>query len=63
MNSYLNPLVEDLKYLWDNGVLLNLHFKRTRVKAALLCVSCDIPAARKVCGFLGHAARLGCSKC
>uniref|UniRef100_A0A1X7VI87 Uncharacterized protein n=1 Tax=Amphimedon queenslandica TaxID=400682 RepID=A0A1X7VI87_AMPQE len=26
-------------------------------------VSCDIPAARKVCGFLGHAAMLGCSKC
>ena len=25
--------------------------------------SCDIPAARKVCGFLSHAARLGCSKC
>ena len=33
------------------------------IKAALLCISTDIPAVRKVCGFLGHAARLGCSKC
>ena len=33
------------------------------MKAGLLCVACDIPAARKVCGFLGHMAKLGCSKC
>ena len=33
------------------------------LKAGLLCVACDIPAARKVCGFLGHMAKLGCSKC
>ena len=33
------------------------------VHAALTCVTCDIPAARKVCGFLGHNANLGCSKC
>ena len=33
------------------------------VKGALLCVACDIPASRKVCGFLGHNANLGCSKC
>jgi hypothetical protein len=29
----------------------------------LLCAGCDIPAARKTCGFVGHSARLGCSKC
>ena len=33
------------------------------VRAVLLCVVCDIPAARKVCGFLGHRALLGCSRC
>lgn len=33
------------------------------VRAALLCVGCDIPAAKKVCGFLGHRATMGCSKC
>ncbi len=30
------------------------------VRAVLLCVACDIPAARKVCG---HAAIVGCSRC
>ena len=33
------------------------------IRAALLCVGCDIPAARKTCGFLGHRATMGCSKC
>ncbi len=36
---------------------------RIYVRAALLCCACDIPAARKVCGFMGHAALKGCSKC
>ena len=26
-------------------------------------MGCDIPAARKVCGFVGHRALKGCSKC
>lgn len=33
------------------------------MRAALLCVACDLPAARKVSGFLGHAANLGCAQC
>lgn len=28
-----------------------------------MCVGCDVPATRKLCGFLGHTANLGCSKC
>ena len=27
------------------------------------CISSDILATRKLCGFLGHTARLGCNKC
>lgn len=33
------------------------------VRLALTCVTCDIPASRKVSGFLGHTATLGCNKC
>ena len=33
------------------------------VRAALLSVSCDIPASCKVCGFTGHSAYHGCSQC
>ena len=33
------------------------------IRVCLICVSCDIPAIRKVRGFVGHQARIGCSKC
>ena len=29
----------------------------------MLCFASDIPAARKLCGFLGHSAKRGCSHC
>ena len=58
VNSFLEPMVNDLLKLWE-GVIL----ERNIVRGALLCAGCDIPAARKTCGFVGHSARLGCSKC
>ena len=64
INSFLSPLVIDLKKAWINGIILNSPNKgRVTVKLALTCVACDIPASRKVCGFLGHNASLGCNKC
>ena len=67
MNSYLTPLVEELHELW-NGVVIPVkslasHEISIRIKAALSCCACDIPASRKLCGFLGHKATLGCNKC
>ena len=38
-------------------------FSSHTVCAALLCFVSDIPATRKVCGFPGFKATLGCSKC
>ena len=64
LNSYMEPLVEELLQLWDCGIKVSSgDVSDIVVKAALLCVSCDTPAVRKVCGFLGHSARRGCSKC
>lgn len=63
VNSVLKPFVNEMLDLW-NGIVMN-----TRqgldilVRGALLCCGCDVPAARKVCGFLGHQALRGCSKC
>ena len=66
INSYLEPLVNELRDLWT-GVAMQVHtvtgLSSTVVRCALLCVACDLPAGRKVCGFLGHSAKLGCSKC
>ena len=64
MNTFLQPLVADLQALWE-GVYMSMPSQALpiRIRAALLCISCDIPACRKVCGFLGHNANLSCSKC
>ncbi len=66
LNHVLRPLVEELKELWTTGVRMytaeSPQFK-ILVKVALMCVTCDIPAARKCCGFKGHNANLGCSRC
>ena len=65
INTYLSPLVDELLLLWDTGVMLKHSgscFPQL-FKGALLCVACDVSAARKVCGFTGHASAAGCSKC
>ena len=66
INSYLTPIVKELKTLWE-GVSFRLVCNGRTVeqtfRGALIGVACDLPATRKVCGFLGHTANLGCSKC
>ncbi len=63
INSYLTPLVSDLLVLW-NGLNFDTHDYSTQtIRCALLCVGCDLPAGRKVCGFLSYTANLGCSRC
>ncbi|KAL9978767.1 hypothetical protein ACROYT_G016322 [Oculina patagonica] len=66
LNPYLVPLVLELKELWEDGIEV-CHSGSPRIPerffAAVLLVACDVPAARKLCGFLGHGARRGCSKC
>ena len=63
INTILEPLVNDLLKLWDGVIMESSTSNKVIVRAALICVSCDIPAARKVCGFVGHRARKGCNKC
>ena len=64
MNSYLAPLVEELKEGWLTGFKVKTPENiPVTVRVALTCVACDIPACRKVTGFLGHHASLACSKC
>ena len=64
INTYLDPLVSELVEL-QKGVQLKLPGTddKSTFKCALLGVACDLPAARKVCGFLSHSANLGCSRC
>ena len=64
LNSCLAPLISELLTL-SNGVLLTLPGSNTKAtfRCALLGVSCDLPAGRKVCGLTSYSAKLGCSRC
>ena len=64
INSYLAPLVEDLKIAWYSGITVRMcNGSEVTVQLALACVARDMPASCKVCRFLGHNAMLGCNKC
>lgn len=63
INSFLKPLVDDLKKLWIGLPFLNADGQTVFVRAALLCVCSNIPATRKLEGFACHHVAKGCSKC
>lgn len=69
INTFLQPLIDELLLFWNgSGVSMKIAVPsgsniEKKVKCALLCVSCDLPAIRKTCGFLSYSAALGCSKC
>ena len=62
INTFIGPMVSELLEMWQGCWVGSGQF-RMYIRAALLCVSCDIPAARKVCGIIGHSALMGCSRC
>lgn len=61
-NGFLKPMVNDLETLFQ-GVNMKSASTSHLVRAMLMCISCDLPATRKVCGFQNFNAKLGCSKC
>ena len=64
INSYLTPLVLELQEAWTNGFnFIDAQNRTVCVKLCVSCVTCDIPASKKVSGFLSHNAALGCNKC
>ncbi|XP_078670900.1 uncharacterized protein LOC144911017 isoform X2 [Branchiostoma floridae x Branchiostoma belcheri] len=65
LTPFLQPVVTELQFLWQGVHFTSYSSPKFPLtfRAALLCCAADIPAARKLCGFLGHAANIGCSKC
>ena len=64
INSLLEPLVQELLLFRDGlPMSVNLRTQEVVIRCLLLCVACDLPAVRKLCGFLSYSARIGCSKC
>jgi len=62
-DSFLNPIFQDLKSL-ENGVYTECHDgKRRLLRAFVLFITADFPAASKILGFSGHNAKLFCRHC
>ena len=57
INSFLEPMVNELLDLWDGVQMDIIKAGEKVVWCAVLCTACDIPAGRKMCGFLGHSAK------
>ena len=64
LNPFLKPAIKELQCLWKRIELSSTlsHFLLL-FRAAVLAVSCDVPAARKLGGFKSHAGYRGCSRC
>ena len=60
--SLLDPLIMELLIMW-RGKKIKLSSGPLTIRVALMCISCDSPAMKKVGGFLSHAANKGCYKC
>jgi len=62
INNYLYPVVNQLNQLW-NGYNIKTHeYNNGRfVRGAIIGCSSDVPATRKLCGFI--SARVACYRC
>ncbi|KAJ2912102.1 hypothetical protein MD484_g8307, partial [Candolleomyces efflorescens] len=66
INHFLQPLVDDLIELWNNGLFLSRTAKHPygrRVRVALGPLVCDLPASRQMSGFAHYRTRNFCSEC
>jgi len=65
MNLFIGPLVNELNNAFKGWHIPTNHpvLKSVLIRLCIGCVTCDIPATRKLCGCFGHAAKLGCNKC
>lgn len=61
--NYLQPLVDELEKLFIGIDMKAASNTNVKIRAALLIVACDIPAARNVSGFTGFRSYYARHKC
>ena len=53
IDTYLKPLINELESVYVNGISVSTpQGTQITVRVAVSCISCDIPATRKVCGLV-----------
>jgi hypothetical protein len=63
LEPYLTPLVRELQQLWRQGLAIEVDGQLEVKRAAVIQVTADAPAIRKLVGFGGLAGICGCHKC
>lgn len=63
VNPHVEAFVDELLEMQAMPLECEHRGRPRRVPVVLLGVTADIPALRKLCGFAGHSAERGCSKC
>ena len=62
INNYLYPIVNQLNQLWNGYNIITHEGNNGRfVRGAIIGCSSDVPATRKICGFI--SARMACYRC
>ncbi|MBV8802715.1 MAG: hypothetical protein JO131_07115 [Gammaproteobacteria bacterium] len=62
INNYLYPIINQLNRLWEGYHIKTYEHNNGRfVRGAIIGCSCDVPASRKLCGFI--SARIACYRC
>ena len=60
LNGFIKPLVDELANFWIGKEVMVNGFESAKL---VRCATCDLPAGRKLCGFLSYNAHQGCSRC
>ena len=66
LNHYLTPLIDDFLDFWNHGVCFTCtegYHQGCLVRCALVCIVCDLPAARKTAGFAASSHNRFCVIC
>lgn len=62
INNYLYPIINQLNQLWNGYNITTHEYNNGRfVRGAIIGCSSDVPATRKLCGFI--SARIACYRC
>ena len=66
INHFLRPIVDHFIAMWSPGICYSCtdgHRNGRLVQCAIVCIICDLPAARKTTGFVSYSHNHFCAIC